>query len=90
MAIVNFTNNLERFFPKLKPIKVKGTSIAEALIEVEDHYNGISQYILDDRGGLRQHVNIFIGEDMVKDRLALLDELKETDKVYIMQAISGG
>lgn len=90
MAVIKFTTNLERFYPKLKPTKVSGNTVSDALIEVEQNYNGISDYILDENGGLREHVNIFIGTEMVKDRLRLMDQLKDTDEVYIMQAISGG
>ncbi len=90
MAVVKFTTNLERFYPALKPTKVCGNTVSDALIEVEQNYKGISDYILDENGGLREHVNIFIGNEMVKDRLKLMDQLKDTDEVYIMQAISGG
>lgn len=90
MAVIKFTANLERFYPELKPTKVSGNTVSDALIEVEQNYNGISDYILDENGGLREHVNIFIGTEMVKDRLRLMDQLKDTDEVYVMQAISGG
>ena len=90
MPTVNFTSNLKRFYPDLSPMKVEATTVAEALAQVEHNHTGLKNYILDENGVLRKHVNIFIGNDMIKDRQALADKLAEKDEMYIMQALSGG
>lgn len=90
MATVKFTTNLKRFYPDLAPIDAKGKNVAEVLNEIEAKYVGLKDYIVDENGTLRKHVNIFIGNEMVKDREQLLDELTEKDEVYVMQALSGG
>ena len=90
MPTINFTSNLKRFYPDLAPVQVEGKTVVAALAEVEKNYTGLRNYILDENGGVREHVNIFIGNDMIQDRQNLLDELSASDEVYIMQAISGG
>jgi len=35
-------------------------------------------------------VNIFVGEELIHDRVTMRDEVKSDDKIYIMQALSGG
>lgn len=90
MAVVKFTRNLKRFYPDLEPLEVSGKTVSEVLNEVEVRYAGLRDYIVDENGTLRKHVNIFIGNEMVKDRERLLDELVEKDEVYVMQALSGG
>ena len=90
MPTVKFTSNLKRFYPDLKPLPVTGKTVAEALEEVEQQHSGLKDYIVDENGKLRKHVNIFIGNDMIKDRDALGDVLAEADEMYIMQALSGG
>jgi len=90
MAIVKFTSNLRRFYPDLAPLEVCGKTVSEVLNEIEDRYSGLKDYIVDENGTLRKHVNIFIGNEMVKDRERLMDELVEQDEVYVMQALSGG
>jgi molybdopterin converting factor small subunit len=90
MPVVKFTSNLKRFYPDLAPLKVAGTTVAEALDQVELSHQGLKDYIVDENGVLRKHVNIFIGNDMIKDRQGLADRLSETDEMYIMQALSGG
>lgn len=90
MPTVKFTSNLKRFYPDLSPLEVNADSVAEALDQVELNHTGLKDYIVDENGVLRKHVNIFIGNDMIKDRQALADKLAEKDEMYIMQALSGG
>lgn len=90
MPTVKFTSNLKRFYPDLAPLEVQGETVADILPEIEARYAGLKDYIVDENGRLRKHVNIFIGNDMVKDRLTLKDELTGKDELYVMQALSGG
>lgn len=90
MPKVNFTSNLKRFYPDLEPVEVSGETIAKVVAQIETIHQGLTDYIIDEKGELRKHVNIFIGNDMIADRIKLSDKLSETDEVYIMQALSGG
>lgn len=92
MAKVSFARHLYRFFPGLEgqDVRVKAANVAQVLSELDKQYPGFALYIVDERGGLRPHVNIFVGEEMVVDRKTLSDRLKEDSHVYIMQALSGG
>jgi molybdopterin converting factor small subunit len=90
MALVKFTYALKRFFPKLGDTKASGKTIAAILQEIEASYPGVTKYVLDDQGRLRQHVNIFIDGVMIKDRTTLSDPFRENSEIYIMQALSGG
>ena len=90
MPTVKFTSNLKRFYPDLAPLEVHGETVADVLSEIESRYAGLKDYIVDENGCLRKHVNIFIGNDMIKDRLTLKDELSGQDELYVMQALSGG
>jgi len=90
MPVVKFTANLKRFYPNLEAMQVNATTVAAVLAAVEAKHQGIRDYIVDEQGALRKHVNIFIGNEMVQDRQSLNDALTDTDEVYIMQALSGG
>lgn len=90
MPVVKFTANLKRFYPDLAPLEVESTTVAGALEEVERNHKGLKDYIVDENGELRKHVNIFIGNDMIQDRQSLADALGAKDEMYIMQALSGG
>lgn len=92
MAQVELTRHLKDIFPALKqaPFELAVGTVAEAVAELERIAPGVAFYICDERGRLRQHVNIFIGEDMVCDRRKLTDRLEEGSRVFIAQALSGG
>ena len=67
-----------------------GKTLRAVLDEMEARYPGVTRYVLDDQGRLRQHVNIFIDGTMIKDRTSLSDPFQENSEIYIMQALSGG
>lgn len=90
MPNVRFTYALKRFFPGLKEVPAGGRSFREIFTELEKRYPGISSYILDERGSLRKHVNIFIDGKMISDRKTLTDPFTNSSEIYIMQALSGG
>jgi sulfur-carrier protein len=90
MAKIKFTSALKTFFPSLTDLELEGKNIHEVLIQIETLYPGISNYLLDETGTLRKHVNIFLQGDLIKDRSSLSDPVKNSDELLIFQALSGG
>ena len=90
MSKVRFTSHLQRFFPNISEVEVEGETVAELLLELEKKFPGLRAYIVDQKGVLRQHVNIFVREELVLDRKTLSDPIEKDDSVYILQALSGG
>jgi hypothetical protein len=90
MPRVSFTRHLLRFFPDLREGDVPGGTVAEVVAELDRRHPGLASYLVDDRGALRKHVNIFVGEEMVRDRERLSDPLSPDAQVFVMQALSGG
>lgn len=90
MAKIKFTAALQRFFPDLQELEISGSTVAEALQEIEAKYPGIKSYILDERGAVRQHMNIFVKGELIEDGVTLQDKVSEQDEIIIFQALSGG
>ena len=92
MATVEITKHLWEFLPTLrnKTLTVQASTVAEVVHEVERIAPGFTFYICDERGCLRTHVNIFVGQEQILDRTRLSDAVDEDSKVLIMQALSGG
>lgn len=92
MAQVELTRHLKDIFPALKaaPFAIDVATVAQIVTELERIAPGVAFYICDERGRLRQHVNIFIGDDMICDRGKLSDRLEADSRVFIAQALSGG
>ena len=92
MPQVELTSHLYHFFPDLegRELNVTGTTVAEVLEGMERIAPGFTFYVCDERGRLRQHVNVFIGTQRVTDRTTLTDVVAEEDRVFVIQALSGG
>jgi len=92
MIQVIIADQLLRFFPKLKGtnISVEGTTAAEVIRAVDTLAPGFSDYVVDERGALRRHVSVFIGDELVIDRQTLSDPIEPGGTLYVFQALSGG
>ena len=90
MAKVNFTYALKRFYPELESMEISASNVAEVLTNLNQQFPGLRDYLVDEQGRLRQHVNIFIGDKLIKDKERLSDQVTDQDEVFIMQALSGG
>ena len=90
MPTVKFTYALKRFFPQLKEMPVDSGNLSELLASIDKKHPGIQHYIVDERGSLRKHVNIFIDGELIKDREHLTDAFSDNSEIFIMQALSGG
>jgi hypothetical protein len=90
MAHVTFTPHLQRFFPSLAECDIDGATVRAVIDELERRHPGLASYIVDEVGRLRRHVNVFVGDEPIRDREALSDPLTPGTRVFIVQALSGG
>jgi sulfur-carrier protein len=92
MAKVELARHLGLLFPQLagEELRVEATTVAEVVQTLEARAPGFAFYVCDERGRLRQHVNIFVGQDRVSDRQKLTDPVTPETVVMIVQALSGG
>jgi hypothetical protein len=92
MATVELTRHLYTFFPQLegRTIEVCATTVAGVVDELERIAPGFKFYVCDEYGRVRQHVNIFVGEERIADRNRLSDPVGPDSRVFILQALSGG
>jgi predicted phage tail protein len=92
MAKVTLTRHLYQFFPDLegRELEVEAETVAEVVRGVDALAPGLALYVCDERGRLRPHVNVFIGEERVADRARLSDPVHTDSRVHIIQALSGG
>jgi sulfur-carrier protein len=90
MPVVSLTRHLQRFFPTLAEGEVAGATVRDLIDELDRRHPGLASYLIDERGRLRRHVNVFVGDEPIRDREALSDPVAPADRVSILQALSGG
>lgn len=50
----------------------------------------LAHYVFDDQRAVRQHVAVFVNQQMVRDRQHLDQRLNPGDRVLVIQALTGG
>ena len=90
MASVIFTRHLIRYFPDLQDADFEGEDLLSVIQTIEQQHPGFSEYIVDEQGRLRKHVNIFIDSEPITDRVHLSDQITPQSTIHFIQALSGG
>lgn len=65
-------------------------SVADALSVVRRNWPGILDRIMTEQGDVREHVNIFVGEESIRFAEGLNTPVKDGDTLMIVAAVSGG
>jgi len=89
LAQVRFTSNLQRHL-SCPSVQVAGGSVREVLEGVFQANPRLRSYLLDDQGRLRKHVNLFVNNNAIADPSGLTDCVRDSDEVFVFQALSGG
>ena len=71
----------------LRWIDVEAGTVAEAIAALDRRFPGIAFRIVDEQRGIRPHINLFVGEQSVRD---LGTPVAEGHEIYIVGALSGG
>ncbi len=89
MPRVAFTANLQRHL-SCPAQDVPGDTVRAVLEAVFAASPMLRSYILDDQDRVRRHVAIYVNGERILDRERLGDAVRETDEVFVFQALSGG
>jgi molybdopterin synthase sulfur carrier subunit len=71
-------------------VPVAGGSLATVLKELDATYPGFGARVLDESGGIRRFVNVYVGDDDVRFLSGLDTEVGEGVTVSIVPAVAGG
>jgi molybdopterin synthase sulfur carrier subunit len=71
-------------------VETAGGSLRDALEELFVAHPGIRDRVLTERGEVRQHVNVFVGNTDARSTGGLATPLASGMKISIIPAISGG
>ncbi len=86
MALVRVREPLKKLAGGCPEHRVEAASVGELLREFERRQPALSGWILDERGSIRQHINVFVNGERGHEGTAV----KADDRVDVLPAISGG
>jgi molybdopterin converting factor small subunit len=71
-------------------LETTAATVAEALDALWAAHPGLRDRIVNEQGELRRHVNIFVGEDNIKDKGGFAAPVRGDSAITIVPAVSGG
>ena len=86
MAVVRLRGPLKRLAGDRSEHEIDGATVGELLEALERAHPAAGGWILDERGMVRRHINVFVNGELGDQETAVGDE----DRVDVLPAISGG
>jgi len=71
-------------------VEVDGETVGEVFAALESRHPGFKERLLDDEGGLRRFVNVFVADDDVRFLEGLDTKVPDGETVAIIPAVAGG
>jgi molybdopterin synthase sulfur carrier subunit len=65
-------------------------TVGDALGALAGRYAGVADRVMDERGAVRQHVNVFVDGDNIRFLDGLRTPLEPSSTIVIVPAVSGG
>ena len=86
MAVVRLRGPLKRLAGDLAEHEVGGATVVELLRALEAEHPALGGWILDERGRIRRHINVFVDGELGSEETALAPDAR----LDVLPAISGG
>lgn len=90
MATVIIPTPLRKFTNNTSKVEVKGSNIKEIISDLTLNFPDLKKNLLDESGSLRSFVNVFVGNDDIRDLKQEDTSVKDDSVISIIPAIAGG
>lgn len=90
MATLRIPTPLRQYAGGQSEIAVQGETVGAALDDLLDRYPALKTHLLNGDGQLRPFVNLFLGEDNVRELQGTQTPIQEDDRLMLIPSIAGG
>ena len=90
MATVIIPTPLRKFTNQNSRVNVTGNSVREAIDDLTLNFPDLKKNLLDENSNLRTFVNVFVGDEDIRDLQKENTPLKTDSVISIIPAIAGG
>ena len=90
MATVIIPTPLRKFTNNTAKLNVQANNIQETVDELTLNFPELKKHLLDEQGQIRSYVNIFVGDEDIRDLQQSQTPIKENTVISIVPAIAGG
>jgi molybdopterin converting factor small subunit len=71
-------------------VSVTGSNISDVLKDVTAQYPALQPHLFNEGGDLRPFVNLFVGENNIKDLQGVDTPIQDGEKIMLIPSIAGG
>jgi molybdopterin converting factor small subunit len=90
MATVIIPTPLRKFTNQTATLNVEAETVGEIIHKITDDFPELKKHLLDSQGAVRSFVNIFSGEDDIRDLQEGKTPVNNSSIISIVPAIAGG
>jgi molybdopterin converting factor small subunit len=90
MPVLRIPTPLRPYTSGKSEVSVGGSNVAEALIDLTTQFPTIKPHLFNEGGELRPFVNLFLGENNIKDLQGVNTPITDGDKLVLIPSIAGG
>jgi sulfur-carrier protein len=90
MATVIIPTPLRKFTNNTARLEVSAINIQQTVDELTLNFPDLKKHLLDEKGQIRSFVNIFVGNDDIRNLQQEQTEVKTDTVISIVPAIAGG
>jgi len=90
MATVIVPTPLRKYTNNAARLNISGNNIENVMKELSLNFPDIRKHLLEENGRIRSFVNVFVGDDDIRDLQLEQTEVKENTIISIVPAIAGG
>ena len=90
MPVLRIPTPLRVYTNGQSEVTVNGSNISEALTDLTTQYPAIKPHLFNEGGELRPFVNIFVGENNIKDLQGVSTAIRDGEKLMLIPSIAGG
>ena len=90
MAILKIPTPLRSYTGGQVDVRVHGNNVGEAMEHLVDQFPALKPHLYNGDGKLRPFVNLFVGENNVKDLQGMATPLDSDARVLLVPYIAGG
>ena len=92
MTVFHIPGYLRTFTDGLSRVHLDRTppTVGEALAALWAVYPGVRDRVVDEQGDVRQHVNVFVGDESIRFTGGLATAVGDGSEIWIVPAVSGG
>ena len=90
MPTVIIPTPLRKFTNNTSKVEISGGSIKETINELALNFPDLKKHLLDESGNIRSFINIFVGNDDIRNLQQENTAVKADTVISIIPAIAGG